>query len=87
LIQIAEIEIEIGSSRATRVLDAIDHALELLREFPGLGHSGETIGVPKPLRVWPVEGWTVIFRSNERFLDVVRIAPSASDLFAIKYPN
>lgn len=55
LLRVAESELEISVSRATRVLDAIERVIGLLRVFPGLAHEAERAGVPPPLMVWHAE--------------------------------
>lgn len=68
-----------GPNRAKRVLDGFRTALEKRISNPSLGHRREDLTVSQVLffRVW---SWFVIYRFDEKSLEVARVLHAARDI-------
>jgi antitoxin ParD1/3/4/toxin ParE1/3/4 len=66
-------------SAARRVLDALQDAMRLLADRPGLGHRRTDLA-DEALRFWPVFSYLVIYRSDTVPVQVVRILHGARDV-------
>ena len=68
-----------GTERAERVLEGFYTAFEKLASNPGLGHRREDLTASHVLfyRVW---SWFVIFRFDEKSLDVARVVHASRDI-------
>lgn len=53
-----------------------------LAEFPGLGHVREDLA-EEPLRFWAVYSYLIIYRSNQRPIEIIRVLHGAQDVRAI----
>lgn len=67
---------------ADKLLNAIQNAIALLAEFPGMGHEHRGLKFP-PYRVWPIESYLIIYRDTSRTLHVVRVIHGARDIEAL----
>lgn len=67
---------------ADRIRDEILEALERLAEEPGRGHFRSDLAA-EPLRFWHVRKSLVIYRSDKRPIEVVRVLHGARDVRAI----
>jgi antitoxin ParD1/3/4/toxin ParE1/3/4 len=66
-------------STATRVLDALQEAMRLLGERPGIGHRRTDLA-DETLRFWPVFSYLVIYRPDTAPVQVIRILHGARDV-------
>jgi len=64
---------------AERVVRAIDSALSLLADFPGIGHTRSDVDDPR-YRFWSVYSYLIVYRHSDTVLTVVRIVHGSSDL-------
>ncbi len=67
---------------ADRVRDELFGAFDKLARTPGLGHFRSDLA-REPLRFWKVRRYLVIYRSERRPLEIVRVLHAARDLEAI----
>lgn len=73
-------EDNIGAAR--RVLRKLRAAMERLAEMPGMGHLREDL-TDEPLRFWPAFSYLIIYRSETKPLQVVRVLHGARDVKSI----
>jgi plasmid stabilization system protein ParE len=71
---------------ADRIRDEIFEAMKRLSASPGLGHLRRDLA-REPLRFWAVRKYLVIYRSERRPIEVVRILHAARDVRAILDPH
>lgn len=64
---------------ARRVLAELRGAMRKLAEMPEMGHYRRDLA-DEPLRFWPVYSYLIIYRSEARPLQVVRILHGARDI-------
>lgn len=64
---------------ARRVLDELRGAMLKLAEMPEMGHYRSDLA-DEPLRFWPVYSYLIIYRPEERPLQVVRVLHGARDI-------
>jgi plasmid stabilization system protein ParE len=67
---------------ADRVEREIEQAISLLARNPGLGHLRRDL-TSKPVRFWPIYSYLIIYDSDARPLEVVRILSGYRDVAAI----
>lgn len=76
---------------AERLVDAVEHAVQLLLEHPGAGHlrdfgSARSRGV----RSWVVQGfqaYVILYRASGDDLEIVRVVHGARDLPGLLDPE
>jgi antitoxin ParD1/3/4/toxin ParE1/3/4 len=64
---------------ALHVLGAIEYAMELIAENPGIGRVRDDL-VEEDLRVWVVYSYLIVYRPTARPLEVVHVIHGARDL-------
>jgi toxin ParE1/3/4 len=64
---------------ARRVLQDLRDAMHRLAEFPGLGHVRDDLA-DETLRVWTVHSYLVIYRPENRPLQIVRVLSGYRDI-------
>jgi plasmid stabilization system protein ParE len=67
---------------ADRVVADIFRACEQLAESPGIGHTREDL-TDRPLRFWSVGRYLVIYRYDQRPIDIIGVLHSARDVLRI----
>lgn len=67
---------------ADLVRDQIFEAFRKLAKTPGLGHFRSDLA-KEPLRFWPVRSYLIIYRSEKRPIEIVRVFHGARDVQAI----
>jgi len=67
---------------ADRILDEIFGAFGKLARAPGMGHFRRDLAA-EPLRFWHVRSYLIIYRSEKRPIEVVRVLHGARDVQAI----
>lgn len=73
---------ETGCHAADSVLREIRDALERLAQFPKIGHQRDDLG-DESLRVWPVHSYLVVYRPEQRPVEIVRVVSGYRDLFPL----
>lgn len=68
-----------GPERAEHVLKGFFTAFEKLVANPGLGHRREDLA-DSPVLFFRVWSWFVIFRHDEKSLDIARVVHAARDI-------
>lgn len=71
-----------NSDAARRVLDVLQAAMKKLAATPGLGHLRLDLA-PEPLRFWQVYSYLIVYRPDEKPLQVARVLHAARDVRAI----
>lgn len=66
-------------SAADRVVEAIDHAVQLLTDMPGIGHSRPDVDDLR-FRFWPVYSYLIAYRYTDSNVTIVRIIHGARDI-------
>ena len=67
---------------ADRISDEIFKAFDKLARTPGMGHFRSDLAA-EPLRFWHVRSFLIIYRSEKRPIEVVRVLHGARDVQAI----
>ena len=67
---------------ADRVRDEIFESFRTLAKTPGMGHFRNDLA-KKPLRFWHVRSYLIIYRSEKRPIEIVRVLHGARDVQAI----
>jgi plasmid stabilization system protein ParE len=67
---------------ADRVIEEIFEAMHKLAQAPGMGHFRGDLAA-EPLRFWRVRSYLIIYRSEKRPIEIVRILHGARDVGAI----
>lgn len=67
---------------ADRVIGEIFEAVAALAAFPGMGHRREDLA-SEALRVWPVHSYLVVYRPEQKPLEIVRVVSGFRDLFPL----
>jgi plasmid stabilization system protein ParE len=62
-----------------KVVDALDEAMKLLAENPGIGHLRPDL-TPQDVRFWSVFRYLVIYRPDTKPLEVVRVLHGKRDV-------
>lgn len=65
---------------ALRVYDALEEAFELLAGKPGIGHSREDLAGKRPLKLWRVYSYLVVYDPASEPLTVVAVLHAARDV-------
>jgi plasmid stabilization system protein ParE len=66
-------------SAALNVVDALDHAMQLLADNPGIGHLRPDL-TPQDVRFWSVFRYMVIYRADTKPLEIVRVLHGKRDV-------
>jgi plasmid stabilization system protein ParE len=66
-------------SAAIRVREALLDSMRLLAEHPGIGHTRADLA-DEGVRFWPVFSYLVIYRSDTRPIQVVRVLHGKRDV-------
>ncbi len=67
---------------ADRIRDEIFDAFRKLVQMPGMGHWRGDLAA-EPLRFWAVRSYLIIYRSEKRPIEIVRVLHGARDVQAI----
>ena len=62
-----------------KVVDALDDAMQLLADNPGIGHLRPDL-TPQDVRFWSVFRYLVIYRSDTKPLEIVRVLHGKRDV-------
>lgn len=71
-----------GIHAADGLLGELRVALERLAQFPEIGHRRDDPG-DETLRVWPVHSYLVVYRPEQRPVEIVRVVSGYRDLFPL----
>jgi plasmid stabilization system protein ParE len=66
-------------SAVLKVVDALDDAMQLLAENPGVGHLRPDL-TPQDVRFWSVFRYLVIYRPDTKPLEIVRVLHGKRDV-------
>ncbi len=64
---------------ADKVVTALDTAIRMLAELPGIGHARTDVDDPR-IRFWRVYSYLVAFRHTDAELVIVRVVHGARDI-------
>lgn len=67
---------------ADRIRDELFAAFDALANTPGMGHYRSDL-VAEPLRFWRVRDYLIIYRSEKRPIEIVRVLHGKRDVQAI----
>ena len=67
---------------ADGVIEDIRSAVEALADLPGMGHSRDDLA-DETLRAWPVHSYLIVYRADERPIQIVRVVSGFRDLFEL----
>lgn len=67
---------------ADRLTGELTSVFRKLAQTPGIGHFRSDLST-EPLRFWPVRGYLVIYRSEARPVEIVRVFHGARDVQAL----
>lgn len=67
---------------AGRVLAELRGAMQQLAEMPLLGHVQEDLAA-EPLRFWSVRSYLIVYRPDQRPLQIVRVVSGYRDIFTL----
>ncbi len=67
---------------ADKVRDKIFDACEMLVRMPEIGHVRQDL-VPLPVRFWPVLSYLIVYRSESKPLQIVRVLSGYRDIQAL----
>jgi toxin ParE1/3/4 len=67
---------------ADRIRDELFDAFEKLARTPGMGHFRSDLAA-EPLRFWHVRNHLIVYRSEKRPVEIVRVLHGARDVQAI----
>jgi antitoxin ParD1/3/4/toxin ParE1/3/4 len=70
---------EESPAAARRVLRKLRETMGRLAQIPGMGHLREDLA-DEPLKFWPVYSYLIIYRSETRPLQIVRVLHGARDV-------
>ena len=73
---------EAGATIARRVLNDIRGAIHFLSKEPGAGHLREDL-TSRPVRFWPVYSYLIVYDSETKPLQIVRILHGMRDVAGI----
>jgi plasmid stabilization system protein ParE len=62
-----------------KVVDALDDAMQLLADNPGIGHRRPDL-TPQDVRFWSVFRYLVIYRPSPKPLEIVRVLHGKRDV-------
>lgn len=62
-----------------KVVDALDDAMQLLADNPGIGHRRPDL-TPQDVRFWSVFRYLVIYRPSTKPLEIVRVLHGKRDV-------
>ena len=62
-----------------KVVDALDQAMQRLAESPGIGHVRPDL-TDEDVRFWPVFTYLVVYRSETKPLEIVRVLHGKRDV-------
>jgi len=66
-------------SRADAVLERIRESIELVASMPDMGHRREDLA-DESLRVWTVYSYLIVYRAEQRPIEIVRIVGGYQDI-------
>jgi plasmid stabilization system protein ParE len=66
-------------SAVLKVVDALDDAMQLLADNPGMGHFRPDL-TPQDVRFWSVFRYLVIYRPDTKPLEIVRVLHGKRDV-------
>ena len=66
-------------SALLKVVDALDDAMQLLADNPGIGHLRSDL-TPQDVRFWSVLRYLVIYRPDTKPLEIVRVLHGKRDV-------
>ena len=66
-------------SAVLKVVDALDDAMQLLADNPGMGHFRPDL-TPQDVRFWSVLRYLVIYRRDTKPLEIVRVLHGKRDV-------
>lgn len=66
-------------SAVLKVVDALDDAMQLLSDNPGIGHFRSDL-TPPDVRFWSVFRYLVIYRPDTKPLEIVRVLHGKRDV-------
>ena len=66
-------------SAVLKVVDALDDAMQLLADNPGMGHFRPDL-TPQDVRFWSVFRYLVIYRPDRKPLEIVRVLHGKRDV-------
>ncbi len=64
------------------MIDDLRSAVKALADMPGMGHSRDDLA-DETLRAWPVHSYMIVYRPQQRPIEIVRIVSGVRDLFAL----
>jgi plasmid stabilization system protein ParE len=67
---------------ADRIRDELFAAMRELAKTPGMGHFRSDLS-PEPLRFWKVRRYLIIYRSEKRPIEIVRVLHGSQDVRTI----
>lgn len=67
---------------ADRVIADIHEAVEALADIPGMGHRRDDLA-DETLRVWPVHSYLIVYRPEQKPIEIVRVVSGFRDLFTL----
>jgi plasmid stabilization system protein ParE len=73
---------EASPMAAQRVRGEFRAAMRRLADFPSIGHRREDL-TPLPVRFWAVYSYLIIYRPDQKPLQVVRVLHAARDVSAL----
>lgn len=73
-------------SRADAVTERIRESIELVALTPGMGHGREDLA-DESLRVWPVYSYLIVYRPEQRPIEIVRILGGYQDILHLFAPG
>ncbi len=82
LAEIADYIAQDSPAAARRVIRELKAAMERLAQIPAIGHLREDL-TDEPLRFWPVYSYLIIYRPEDKPLQVVRVLHGARDVQSI----
>lgn len=71
---------------ADRVIGDIRDALEGLADHPRMGRQRDDLA-DETLRAWPVHSYLIIYRPEQRPIEIVRVVSGFRDLFSLFDPE
>lgn len=73
---------QFGTTQTVSMLEAIDSALDMLAEEPGIGHVREDLSPPdRRLRYWTVlRRFVIVYRDDVAPIEILRVLHGSRDL-------
>lgn len=68
-----------GIEAALRVLDAGEHALEMIGDVPGVGHSRPDL-TERPMKFWPVHSYLVVYDPASSLVRILAVLHGAREV-------